>query len=49
MAFAVCTTHTVATAVVVSATDGNVLAFSEGWMLLQMALDVPYEPVMLDG
>jgi DNA integrity scanning protein DisA with diadenylate cyclase activity len=36
--------RTDATAVVVSATDGNVRAFSHGTMVLQIDPDVPYGP-----
>lgn len=42
------TAHTVAPAVVVSAIDGNLSAFSEGRMLLQMDSDVPCGFVLLD-
>jgi diadenylate cyclase len=45
MVAAAVTAYTAATAVVVSATDGNVRAFSEGRMVLQMDPDVPYGPV----
>jgi len=44
-AAAAVTAYTSATAVVVSATDGNVRAFSGGRMVLQMDPDVPYGPV----
>ena len=40
--------RTGATAVVVSATDGNVRVFDDGRQILQMAPDVPYGPVGLD-
>jgi diadenylate cyclase len=49
MAAAAITAYTLATAVVVSATDGNVRAFSEGRLVLQMDPDVPYGPVMQDA
>ena len=48
IAAAAVTARTAATAVVVSATDGIVRAFSEGRMVLQMDPDVPYGPVSLD-
>ncbi len=48
MAAAAVTAYTAATAVVVSATDGNVRAFSGGRMVLQMDPDVPYGPAMPD-
>jgi DNA integrity scanning protein DisA with diadenylate cyclase activity len=38
------TARTAATAVVVSATDGNVRTFSKGQMVLQLDPDVPYSP-----
>jgi diadenylate cyclase len=41
------TALTSATAIVVSATDGNVRAFSKGRLVLQMDPNVPYGPVML--
>lgn len=47
-AAAAVTACTTATAVVVSATDGNVRAFSDGRMVLQMDPDVPYGPVMFN-
>lgn len=40
------TMRTDATAVVVSATDGNVRAFSRGTMVLQIDPDVPYGPII---
>ena len=48
IAAAAATARTAATAVVVSATDGNVRAFSDGRMVLQMDPDVPYGPVMIE-
>ncbi len=48
-AAAAITTRTSATAVVVSATDGNVRAFSEGRMVLQIDPDVEYGPIMFDS
>jgi diadenylate cyclase len=45
-AAAAITAHTKATAVVVSATDGIVRAFSQGRLMLQLDPDVPYGPVM---
>lgn len=48
LAAAAVTASTGATAVVVSATDGNVRAFSDGQLVLQMDPDVPYGPVMQD-
>jgi len=44
-AAAAVTMRTDATAVVVSATDGNVRAFSHGTMVLQIDPDVPYGPM----
>jgi len=44
-AAAAVTMRTDATAVVVSATDGNVRAFSHGIMVLQIDPDVPYGPI----
>lgn len=44
-AAAAVTKRTAATAIVVSATDGNVRAFSDGTMVLQIDPDVPYGPV----
>jgi hypothetical protein len=38
------TAHTTATAVVVSATDGNVRAFAGGQLVLQLDPDVPHSP-----
>jgi DNA integrity scanning protein DisA with diadenylate cyclase activity len=49
MAAAAVTSHTTATAVVVSATDGNVRAFSDGRLVLQIDPDVPYGPVKIDN
>jgi DNA integrity scanning protein DisA with diadenylate cyclase activity len=48
IAAAAATARSAATAVVVSATDGNVRIFSDGRLVLQMDLDVPYGPVILD-
>lgn len=48
MAAAATTARTAATAVVVSATDGYVRAFSDGRLVLQMDPNVPYGPVMPD-
>ncbi len=48
LAAAAVTASTGATAVVVSATDGNIRAFSNGQLVLQMDPDVPYGPVMQD-
>ncbi|MGB3713281.1 MAG: hypothetical protein WA996_02515 [Candidatus Promineifilaceae bacterium] len=48
LAAAAVTAHTVGPAVVVSAFDGNLSAFSESRMLLQMDSDVPCRPVLLD-
>jgi DNA integrity scanning protein DisA with diadenylate cyclase activity len=42
------TKRTMATAVVVSATDGNVRVFSEGKMVLQMDPDVAHGPIAID-
>ena len=47
MAAAAVTANTAATAVVVSETDGNVRAFSEGRMVLQVDPEVPYGPAVL--
>ncbi|MDX1521726.1 MAG: diadenylate cyclase, partial [Anaerolineae bacterium] len=47
-AAAAVTTRTAATAVVVSATDGNIRAFSEGRMVLQIDPNVEYGPIMLE-
>jgi len=47
-AAAAVTKRTAATAVVVSATDGNVRAFSDGKMVLQIDPDVPYGPIFRD-
>jgi len=44
-AAAAVTMRTDATAVVVSATDGNVRAFSNGTMVLQIDPDVPHGPI----
>ena len=41
--------HTGATAVVVSATDGNVRVFDEGRQILQMAPDLPYGTIGGEG
>ena len=43
------TARTAATAIVVSATDGNVRAFAGGQMVLQLDPDVPYSPTAVDG
>jgi DNA integrity scanning protein DisA with diadenylate cyclase activity len=48
VAAAAVTMRTDATAVVVSATDGNVRAFSHGRMVLQLDPDVPYSPIIDD-
>lgn len=48
-AAAAITKHTTATAVVVSATDGNVRVFSGGKMLLQMDPVVAQNPVNKEG
>jgi DNA integrity scanning protein DisA with diadenylate cyclase activity len=48
LAAAAVTMRTDATAVVVSATDGNVRAFSHGTMVLQLDPDVPYVPIIGD-
>jgi diadenylate cyclase len=48
-AAAAATKRTTATAVVVSATDGNVRAFSGGQLILQIDPDVAYGPVILEG
>ena len=48
-AAAAVTMRTDATAVVVSATDGNVRAFSHGTMVLQIDPDVPYGPIIGGG
>jgi diadenylate cyclase len=45
-AAAAATKVTAATAVVVSATDGNVRVFSHGMMVLQIDPDVPYAPLI---
>jgi DNA integrity scanning protein DisA with diadenylate cyclase activity len=47
-AAAAVTKRTASTAVVVSATDGNVRAFSDGRMVLQIDPDVPYGPITTD-
>jgi diadenylate cyclase len=47
LAAATMTAHTDATAVVVSATDGNVRAFAGGRLVLQLDPAVPYGPVSL--
>jgi DNA integrity scanning protein DisA with diadenylate cyclase activity len=47
-AAAAVTMRTDATAVVVSATDGNIRAFSHGAMVLQIDPDVPYGPLIED-
>jgi DNA integrity scanning protein DisA with diadenylate cyclase activity len=44
LAAAAVTARTAATAIVVSATDGNVRVFSEGQMVLQIDPEVPYGP-----
>jgi DNA integrity scanning protein DisA with diadenylate cyclase activity len=49
MAAAAVTARTAATAIVVSATDGNVRAFSGGAIALQMDPDVSYDPAIIDG
>jgi DNA integrity scanning protein DisA with diadenylate cyclase activity len=38
------TARTAATAIVVSATDGNVRAFAKGQLVLQLDPDVPHDP-----
>lgn len=43
------TARSAATAIVVSATDGNVRAFAGGQMVLQLDPDVPHSPTALDG
>ena len=48
-AAAAVTTRTAATAVVVSATDGNVRAFSDGRMILQIDPHVEGSPITLDN
>jgi DNA integrity scanning protein DisA with diadenylate cyclase activity len=48
MASAAVTKRTAATAIVVSATDGNVRVFSGGTMVLQMDPNVPYDLVVGD-
>lgn len=48
LAAAAVTKRTSATAVVVSATDGNVRAFSGGKMVLQLDPDVPYDLLIGD-
>lgn len=45
MAAASTTARTDATAIVVSATDGNVRVFDDGRQILQMAPDLPYGPL----
>ncbi len=47
-AAAAVTMRTVATAIVISATDGNIRVFSEGRMVLQMDPDIGYGPINLD-
>lgn len=47
-AAAAVTKRTIATAVVVSATDGNVRVFSGGKMVLQMDPEVEYGPVTVE-
>jgi DNA integrity scanning protein DisA with diadenylate cyclase activity len=42
------TMRTAATAIVISATDGNVRVFSEGRMVLQMDPDIEYGPIRLE-
>jgi DNA integrity scanning protein DisA with diadenylate cyclase activity len=49
LAAASVTARTAATAIAVSATDGNVRAFSEGQMVLQLDPEVPYRPSAKDG
>jgi hypothetical protein len=48
LAAASVTARTAATAIVVSATDGNVRAFAGGQMVLQLDPDVPYSPTAMD-
>jgi DNA integrity scanning protein DisA with diadenylate cyclase activity len=48
MAAASVTARTAATAIVVSATDGNVRAFANGKMVLQLDPDVPYSPTAVE-
>jgi len=47
MAAAGVTARTHATAIVVSATDGNVRVFSGGKLVMQLDPDVPYGPIAL--
>ena len=47
-AAAAATARTTATAVVISATDGNVRVFSEGRMVLQMDPDIEHGPISTD-
>lgn len=47
-AAAAVTSRTTATAVVVSATDGNIRVFSDGTMVLQMDPEVAHSPITLD-
>ena len=49
IAAAAVTMRTDSTAVVVSATDGNVRAFSHGVMVLQIDPDVPYGPITTEA
>ncbi|HEX6386697.1 MAG TPA: diadenylate cyclase, partial [Anaerolineae bacterium] len=48
LAAAATTARTEATAIVVSATDGNVRVFADGNLVLQLDPDVPYGPITLD-
>jgi DNA integrity scanning protein DisA with diadenylate cyclase activity len=43
------TARTAATAIVVSATDGNVRAFAGGRLVLQLDPDVPHSPTAMDA
>jgi DNA integrity scanning protein DisA with diadenylate cyclase activity len=49
LAAAASTVHTDATAIVVSATDGNVRVFSGGRMVLQMDPDIEHGPIHVGG
>lgn len=49
IAAAAVTARTAATAIVVSATDGNVRAYAKGQLVLQIDPEAPYGPISFDG
>jgi DNA integrity scanning protein DisA with diadenylate cyclase activity len=49
IAAAAVTARTAATAIVVSATDGNVRAFAGGELVLQLDPEVPHSPTAMDA